>query len=133
MPIPNNLKPYAGRSEPKRLGVILLIVLANVGVLLLLTASPAAGVRTGPQAIDPNIGAASAGAAMAIAAGYYHTCAVLDGGVKCWGDNAYGQLGKDATKDSPIGAWVSGLGAGSSVTAIAAGGYHTCAVVDSGV
>jgi alpha-tubulin suppressor-like RCC1 family protein len=36
----------------------------------------------------------AAGAAMAISAGWYHTCAVLtDGGLMCWGDGAYGQLG----------------------------------------
>jgi alpha-tubulin suppressor-like RCC1 family protein len=32
--------------------------------------------------------------AMAIAAGHYHTCALLnDSSVKCWGDNVYGELG----------------------------------------
>ena len=38
--------------------------------------------------------------ATAIAAGYYHSCAALDNGaVKCWGDNAYGQLGIGTTDD----------------------------------
>ena len=32
--------------------------------------------------------------ATAIAAGWYHTCAILDNGaVKCWGHNCVGQLG----------------------------------------
>jgi len=45
-----------------------------------------------PQVID---GGALAGATVIrIAAGLYHTCAVVAGGtVSCWGDNDYGQLG----------------------------------------
>ena len=33
--------------------------------------------------------------ALSIALGYYHTCAIVAGssGVKCWGNNDYGQLG----------------------------------------
>ena len=40
----------------------------------------------------------SASSATAIAAGYQHTCALLDNSsVKCWGRNNYGQLGIDNT------------------------------------
>jgi Alpha-tubulin suppressor and related RCC1 domain-containing proteins len=62
-----------------------------------------------------------------IAAGEYHTCAVtVSGGVKCWGYNAYGQLGDGSTTDRTTPVNVSGLGAG--VTSITAGNYHTCAI-----
>ena len=67
----------------------------------------------------------------AIGAGDDHSCAVTaQGGVRCWGYNAWGQLG-DATATSrsvPVG--VAGVAGG--VSEIAAGWGHTCALMTDG-
>jgi alpha-tubulin suppressor-like RCC1 family protein len=71
------------------------------------------------------------GAASAIAAGDSHTVALLsDGSVKGWGDNSAGQLGTGTTTNSLVPVSVSGLG--GTVTALAAGDYHTVVLLANG-
>lgn len=66
-----------------------------------------------------------------IAMGAEHTCALTtDGGVKCWGKNAEGELGDTTTTGRTTPVSVSGLSSG--VASIGAGKYHTCVVLDSG-
>ena len=68
---------------------------------------------------------------LAIAAGSYHTCALIAGGaMQCWGRNNSGQLGDNTTADHLLPAAVSGLSSG--VAAIAAGYLHSCAVTTAG-
>lgn len=82
----------------------------------------------------PDVTACDAGTCAAsphivmVAAGAGHTCVVLEaGGVKCWGENEFGQLGTDTTQSQYSPTDVEGLTTG--VRAITAGSAHTCAVL----
>jgi alpha-tubulin suppressor-like RCC1 family protein len=72
----------------------------------------------------------------AIAAGNFHTCAILDNSsIKCWGFNASGQLGQEDTSliwsSSDLDNLLSvDLGTERTARAIAAGDNHTCVVLD---
>jgi len=63
---------------------------------------------------------------VAITAGYDHSCAVTtSGAVRCWGYNAYGQLGGNGKYNSTESVQVANLYSG--VIAVSAAHYHTCA------
>ena len=48
--------------------------------------------------------------AVAVVAGSYHTCVVLnDGTLQCWGDNSYGELGNGTTTDISVPVTVTGF------------------------
>ena len=66
-----------------------------------------------------------------LSSGHRHACATLSNGTaKCWGYNEYGQLGDGTVNDRTTPVDVSGLS--SSAIAISCGGFHTCALLDTG-
>jgi alpha-tubulin suppressor-like RCC1 family protein len=64
----------------------------------------------------------------AISAGVSVTCAIRDGGVYCWGDNASGALGS-GTEGGESSSPVPVLGVASGATAISVGYHYACAIV----
>ena len=68
----------------------------------------------------------------AVSAGRWHTCAIKDGALYCWGDNAPGQLGASSSQTclgtpcDTVPLPVTNMG--SSVTAVSAGRWHSCAI-----
>src|SRR3569833_1091406 len=66
-----------------------------------------------------------------LGAGGDHSCAVVDCGIRCWGSNAYGQLGNSGVEYADSATDVATLRPGSSagVTSVAVGLHHSCAIV----
>jgi alpha-tubulin suppressor-like RCC1 family protein/acyl-[acyl carrier protein]--UDP-N-acetylglucosamine O-acyltransferase len=70
-----------------------------------------------------------------LTAGAYHTCALMvSGAIRCWGWNAYGQLGygnQSNIGDDEVPSAAGIVNVGSIATEIAAGANHTCALLSS--
>lgn len=73
-----------------------------------------------------------AGGAVAVSVGSTFACAIdAGGGVECWGDNTYGELGAGERQLSRVPIQVANLSSG--VSAISAGTTSVCAVTARGV
>jgi alpha-tubulin suppressor-like RCC1 family protein len=76
--------------------------------------------------------------AVAVSVGGRHVCAIRgDGGLRCWGDSASGQLGLGRTApfgDDPGETSVGqvDLPTGRTAVAVTSGDDHTCAILDTG-
>ena len=86
----------------------------------------------------PSIDLGTDRTATAISAGLEHTCALLDNAsVKCWGRGKWGPIGHgnnaswgDGPNEMGDNLPSTDLGTGRTATAISAGKYHTCAILD---
>jgi len=92
--------------------------------LLVLASCTAGGSRNGGDAVTKLTGV------RAVAAGTWHTCALLlDGTVRCWGGNSQGALGHGTERCPYRAVPVLGL---AGATAIAAGDGYSCALLIDG-
>jgi TPR repeat protein len=113
-----------------------------MAVLLQLAACAGAHVPAGgadsvarPPAIEA---VAPAGHVLGVSMGASHACAILErGALKCWGDNANGQLGlgdaiNHGERRGQMGANLPSvdLGPGRSALSVSAGRLYTCALLD---
>jgi alpha-tubulin suppressor-like RCC1 family protein len=68
-----------------------------------------------------------------VVGGARHTCALLsDGAVRCWGGNQEGQLGYGHTDEIADPSMAGDVELGGPAKQIAAGWYHTCALLEDG-
>lgn len=66
-----------------------------------------------------------------LAAGESQTCAIVSGGLHCWGLNSFGGLGDGTTNGSSVPVGVVGLASGVAAVGVA-NGYFSCALTTSG-
>ena len=87
-----------------------------------------------PVAVDTT-GVLAGKTVVSIASGGHHCLALCsDGTVVAWGDDIFGQLGNNSTTNSavPVAVDTSGVLAGKTVVAIAAGSQHSMALCSDG-
>ena len=93
------------------------------------------GSQTNVPVLVTGTGALAGKTILALAAGGSHTLALCaDGTVAAWGSNSYGQLGNNTTTVSkvPVAVTTTGILAGRTVVAIAAGYAHSLALCADG-
>ena len=70
---------------------------------------------------------------VSLSAGAAHSCSLgTSGGVRCWGDNLFGQIGDDTSTSSSFQVDVSGLTSGVASVATGSAANHACAIMQSG-
>jgi alpha-tubulin suppressor-like RCC1 family protein len=63
---------------------------------------------------------------------FFNCTSMADGGLRCWGNNNYGQLGDGTNEHHAIPTAVVGLPAGDPIVQLAAGGRHVSVLLESG-
>jgi alpha-tubulin suppressor-like RCC1 family protein len=93
---------------------------------------PGSGTTLPGLVLDGEEGFTNVGVSM-LSSFWDHTCALKNGAMYCWGRNDYSQLGINSVSNQQLPVKVLSVTGGftnSSVTSIAVGWYHTCAIDD---
>ena len=92
-------------------------------------------LRRSPVVVTASAGLLGSKSVTQVQVGGLFACALAQGGVYCWGNNAYGQLGNNSTTSSSVPVRVTHTGAllNKTVTNIALGYDHACAIADGQV
>lgn len=88
--------------------------------------------RRSPVSVTASAGLLGGKSVTQVQVGGLFACALANGGVYCWGDNTYGQLGNSSNTSSrvPVRVTHTGVLTGKTVTQIATGNEHACAIAD---
>ena len=132
MKTPWNVTPRPGPFLRALVGILACLGACEKDLVVYASATPAVGgvAAASDGGVIESGGAGAQGAA--ITSGSYFSCSIASGGVRCWGDNAVGQLGNNTTTNNSAPAQVLGLAAGAQAVA-AENGDHVCALVNGGV
>jgi trimeric autotransporter adhesin len=71
--------------------------------------------------------------ATAVSVGFRTSCAVVNGGVKCWGANSSSELGTGKPRNNDSNPVPVSVGIDAGATAVSVGSSHVCAIVNDGV
>ena len=83
--------------------------------------------------LEPTVVTGLSSRATRVSTGHSHTCAVLDdGGVRCWGDDASGQIGNDTVTEGHTAVPMDVVGLPAEALAVSLGFLHTCALLAGG-
>jgi alpha-tubulin suppressor-like RCC1 family protein len=92
------------------------------------TGFPPTFVCVGGNTCQTNAAARASGVAQ-VAVGWDHACALINGAVKCWGQNQQGQLGDGSQTEQRS---IVTTAIPEKAKAIACGNQHTCALLETG-
>ena len=86
--------------------------------------------QSGAEESDTPVEVVGISNAKDIAAGFYHTCVLLESGsVSCWGNNQFGQLGDGTNENSAVPVQAEGI---ANATDVATGWFDSCALNETG-